>query len=105
MSRPILAPSPGQIKPHSLLRGVGWAVAARWSGKRMLGVVPGVTALGRGPAGAEEHDRKDYDSPPGNAAGYMPELNVLCPLSDCSSQSDQPLQKHLVVDVAPSPTA
>ena len=46
-----------------------------------------------------------YDIPPGNAAGYMPELNVLCPLSDCSSQSDQPLQKHLVVDVAPSPTA
>ena len=46
-----------------------------------------------------------YDIPPGNAAGYMPELNVLCPLSDYSSQSDQPLQKHLVVDVAPSPTA
>lgn len=43
-----------------------------------------------------------YDIPPGNAAGYMPELNVLCPLSEISSQSDQPLTKHLVVDVVRS---
>ncbi|GAB4058289.1 FdhF/YdeP family oxidoreductase [Catellatospora paridis] len=37
--------------------------------------------------------------PPGNAAGYMPELNVLCGLADISSQSEQPVTKHLVVEV------
>jgi hypothetical protein len=29
----------------------------------------------------------------------MPELNVLCPIGDYSPQSDQPLMKHLVVEV------
>ena len=43
-----------------------------------------------------------YDIPRGSAAGYMPELNVLCPIGDFSAQSDQPLMKHLVVEVAPS---
>jgi anaerobic selenocysteine-containing dehydrogenase len=43
-----------------------------------------------------------YDIPAGNAAGYMPELNVLCAVGDFSAQSDQPLQKHLVVEIAPS---
>jgi molybdopterin-dependent oxidoreductase alpha subunit len=43
-----------------------------------------------------------YDIPPGNAAGYMPELNVLCPLGDLSEQSDQPLTKHLVVEIVPA---
>ena len=32
----------------------------------------------------------------------MPELNVLCPIGDYSVQSDQPLMKHLVVEVTPS---
>jgi molybdopterin-dependent oxidoreductase alpha subunit len=41
-----------------------------------------------------------YDIPRGNAAGYMPELNVLCPLGDFSEQSDQPLMKHLVVEIS-----
>jgi anaerobic selenocysteine-containing dehydrogenase len=40
-----------------------------------------------------------YDIPQGCAAGYMPELNALCPLGDFSLQSDQPLMKHLVVEV------
>jgi molybdopterin-dependent oxidoreductase alpha subunit len=44
-----------------------------------------------------------YDIPAGNAAGYMPELNVLCPIGDYSSQSDQPLMKHLKVQVVASP--
>jgi anaerobic selenocysteine-containing dehydrogenase len=44
-----------------------------------------------------------YDIPPGSAAGYMPELNVLCAASDYSLQSDQPLMKHLKVEVVPSP--
>ena len=43
-----------------------------------------------------------YEIPRGNTAGYMPELNVLCPIGDYSVQSDQPLMKHLVVEVTPS---
>jgi molybdopterin-dependent oxidoreductase alpha subunit len=43
-----------------------------------------------------------YNIPAGNAAGYMPELNVLCPIGDFSSQSDQPLMKHLLVQIAAS---
>jgi molybdopterin-dependent oxidoreductase alpha subunit len=42
----------------------------------------------------------EYDIPPGNAAGYMPELNVLCAIGDFSVQSDQPLTKHLSVEIA-----
>ncbi|GAA1615419.1 FdhF/YdeP family oxidoreductase [Catellatospora bangladeshensis] len=45
-----------------------------------------------------------YDIPRGNAAGYMPELNVLCGLADVSSQSEQPVTKHLVVEVTPQPS-
>ena len=41
-----------------------------------------------------------YDIPRGNAAGYMPELNVLVPVNDFSGQSDQPLMKHVVVEIA-----
>lgn len=43
-----------------------------------------------------------YDMPRGSAMGYMPELNVLCPIGDYSAQSDQPLMKHLVVEIKPS---
>jgi anaerobic selenocysteine-containing dehydrogenase len=46
-----------------------------------------------------------YEIPRGNTAGYMPELNVLCPIGDYSSQSDQPLMKHVVVEVTPSVVA
>jgi hypothetical protein len=45
------------------------------------------------------HRAVRYDIPTGCAAGYMPELNVLCPIDDSSPQSDQPLMKHLVVEV------
>ena len=41
----------------------------------------------------------DYNIPKGSTAGYMPELNVLCPLGDFSQQSDQPMMKYVVVDV------
>jgi hypothetical protein len=34
--------------------------------------------------------------------GYMPELNVLCGIGDFSSQSDQPMTKHLVVEITRS---
>lgn len=43
-----------------------------------------------------------YNIPRGSAAGYMPELNVLCPIGDYSVQSDQPLMKHLIVEVTPT---
>jgi molybdopterin-dependent oxidoreductase alpha subunit len=43
-----------------------------------------------------------YNIPPGCAAGYMPELNVLCGIADHSTQSEQPLTKHLVVEVMPT---
>jgi molybdopterin-dependent oxidoreductase alpha subunit len=44
-----------------------------------------------------------YDIPPGSAAGYMPELNVLCGIADYSTQSEQPVTKHLVVEVTSTP--
>jgi len=43
-----------------------------------------------------------FDITRGSAVGYMPELNVLCAIGDFSSQSDQPLTKHLVVEIARS---
>jgi hypothetical protein len=43
-----------------------------------------------------------YEIPPGGAAGCTPELNVLCGIVDFSSQSEQPVTNHLVVEIAPS---
>lgn len=43
-----------------------------------------------------------YDIPRGCAAGYMPEMNVLCALSDYSTQSDQPIMKHVKVTIGPA---
>ena len=43
-----------------------------------------------------------YEIPRGCAAGYMPELNVLCGIADFSTQSEQPVTKHLVVEVTPA---
>jgi anaerobic selenocysteine-containing dehydrogenase len=43
-----------------------------------------------------------YDIPRGCAAGYMPELNVLCGIADYSTQSDQPITKNLTVGIVPS---
>jgi molybdopterin-dependent oxidoreductase alpha subunit len=43
-----------------------------------------------------------YDVPPGCAAGYMPELNVLCGIADYSTASGQPVTKHLEVEVTSS---
>jgi hypothetical protein len=42
-----------------------------------------------------------YDIPCGCAAGYMPELNVLAGIADYSTQSGQPVTKHLTVEIAP----
>lgn len=43
-----------------------------------------------------------YDIPRGCAAGYMPEMNVLCAIGDYSTQSDQPIMKHLKITVQAS---
>jgi hypothetical protein len=32
----------------------------------------------------------------------MPELNVLCAIGDYSLQSNQPLMKHVVIEVTPA---
>lgn len=40
-----------------------------------------------------------YDIPRGCAAGYMPELNVLCAIGDYSTQSDQPIMKNVNVTI------
>lgn len=43
-----------------------------------------------------------YGIPRGCAAGYMPEMNVLCAIGDYSTQSDQPIMKNVKVTVARS---
>jgi len=43
-----------------------------------------------------------YDIPMGCTAGYMPELNILCSITDFSSQSEQPLFKDISIEVSPS---
>ncbi len=43
-----------------------------------------------------------YDITAGSVTSYMPELNALCPIGDYSSQSEQPLMKHLLVEISPS---
>jgi anaerobic selenocysteine-containing dehydrogenase len=43
-----------------------------------------------------------YNTPRGSVFGYMPELNVLCAITDHSQQSGQPLTKHLIVEVTPA---
>jgi hypothetical protein len=37
-----------------------------------------------------------------HAAGYMSELNVLCGIADYSTQSEQPVTKHLIVEISPA---
>ncbi|MFD9946365.1 FdhF/YdeP family oxidoreductase [Nonomuraea sp. NPDC059023] len=43
-----------------------------------------------------------HNLPKGCCAGYMPEMNVLCSITDHSTQSDQPLMKHLRVTIGPA---
>ena len=37
-----------------------------------------------------------YEIPRGCVAGYMSDLNILCGIADISTQSEQPVTKHLV---------
>jgi molybdopterin-dependent oxidoreductase alpha subunit len=43
-----------------------------------------------------------YKIPRGCATGYMPELNVICPIGDFSQQSRQPMMKQVLIEVTPS---
>jgi hypothetical protein len=43
-----------------------------------------------------------YEGPLRYAVGYMAELNVLCGIADFSTESEQPITKHLLVEVASS---
>ncbi|TSD98132.1 FdhF/YdeP family oxidoreductase [Skermania sp. ID1734] len=63
-----------------------------------------ITATARDGSTRSVHRYKaiPYDIPPGCAAGYMPEMNVLCAIGDYSTQSDQPIMKNLKVTVAHS---
>jgi hypothetical protein len=63
-----------------------------------------ITSIGRDGSRRTVHGYRAlaYDIPRGNAAGYMPELNVLIPVNDFSEQSDQPLMKHVVVEITPA---
>ncbi|WP_371402871.1 FdhF/YdeP family oxidoreductase [Kribbella sp. NBC_00662] len=63
-----------------------------------------ITATARDGSVRVLHDYRAlrYDMPRGNAAGYMPEMNVLVAANDYSSQSDQPLMKNIRVRVTPS---
>jgi anaerobic selenocysteine-containing dehydrogenase len=63
-----------------------------------------VTSFGKDGSTRRVHGYRaiTYDIPRGNVAGYMPELNVLCPIGEFSSHSDQPLTKHLVVEITRS---
>ncbi|WP_211240963.1 FdhF/YdeP family oxidoreductase [Hamadaea tsunoensis] len=64
-----------------------------------------VTAISRDGTRRTVHGYRavTHPIPPGCAAGYMPELNVLCGLADVSSQSEQPVTKHLVIEITRQP--
>lgn len=60
-----------------------------------------ITSIARDGSTRSLHNYKviPYDIPPGCAAGYMPEMNVLCAIGDVSTQSDQPIMKNVKVKV------
>ncbi|MFE3543864.1 FdhF/YdeP family oxidoreductase [Nocardia sp. NPDC059177] len=60
-----------------------------------------ITSIARDGTTRSVHNYKvvPYNIPRGCAAGYMPELNVLCAIGDYSTQSDQPIMKNLTVTI------
>ncbi|MEU7767288.1 FdhF/YdeP family oxidoreductase [Nocardia sp. NPDC049190] len=60
-----------------------------------------ITSIARDGSTRSVHNYKviPYAIPLGCAAGYMPEMNVLCAIGDYSTQSDQPIMKNLTVTV------
>ncbi|WP_405550794.1 FdhF/YdeP family oxidoreductase [Streptomyces sp. NBC_01171] len=71
-------------------------------GLKLLGEVD-ITSIAKDGSQRSVHGYKviPYDIPQGCAAGYMPEMNVLCAIGDYSTQSDQPLMKNVNVVVTP----
>ncbi|MFC4376120.1 FdhF/YdeP family oxidoreductase [Nocardia halotolerans] len=63
-----------------------------------------ITSIARDGSTRSVHNYKvvPYNIPAGCAAGYMPELNVLCAIGDISTQSDQPIMKNVKVTIARS---
>jgi hypothetical protein len=43
-----------------------------------------------------------YEIPPGCAAAYFPETNVLVPIRDVADKSNQPASKSIVISIEPT---
>lgn len=70
----------------------------------MLGAVPGEPAPGRGPRSDDDYSRRDYDHPAagwGTARSVARVLELRFGIADFSTESEQPVTKHLVVDIRP----
>src|SRR5262249_58764729 len=121
------APAPGRrprprVRPHDQWNTTIYPDNDRYRGVRNLRPLVFMNADDRRERGLEKFDPVDltsfakdgstrrvcgylaipYDLPRGCLIGYMPELNVLCSIGDYSAQSDQPLMKHVVVEVVAS---
>ncbi|HWD92625.1 MAG TPA: FdhF/YdeP family oxidoreductase [Verrucomicrobiae bacterium] len=54
---------------------------------------------------AERFKVVPYEIPPGCAAAYFPETNVLVPIRDVADKSNQPASKSIVISIEPAKTA
>jgi len=109
------------VRSHDQFNTTIYSNDDRYRGLKGLRTVVFMNADDMGDRGLEEFDLVDitsfskdgsqrsvygyravnYDIPRGCAAGYMPELNVLCGIADYSTQSGQPVTKHLEVEITP----
>jgi len=124
---PVCAPPEGRltlttIRSHDQWNTTIYSNDDRYRGIRNLRTVILMNAEDMRERGLERFDRVDvtsiakdgsrrsvhgyhalpYDMPRGCAAGYMPELNVLIAAGDFSPQSDQPLMKHVTIEIVPA---
>lgn len=126
---PLADPTPGEglltlatVRSHDQWNTTIYSADDRYRGVRNLRTLVFLNPADMRERGLSEMDRVDitslakdggrrtvhgylavpYEVPRGCAVGYMPELNVLCPLGDFSPQSDQPLMKHLTVEITPT---
>ncbi len=53
---------------------------------------------------AERFKVVPYEIPPGCAAAYFPETNILVPIRDVADKSNQPASKSIVISIEPSQT-
>jgi len=109
------------VRSHDQFNTTIYSNDDRYRGLKGLRTVVFMNADDMGDRGLEEFDLVDitsfskdgsqrsvngyravnYDIPRGCVAGYMPELNVLCGIADYSTQSGQPVTKHLEVEITP----